>query len=62
MDAGEGRADDTEFLSVAAREIAREFDVKAATAGRWNRKLGDVDTLRRTLGRNAPKHYLDLIR
>ena len=53
-----------DFDVEAIQRIASHFEIPISTAIEWKTKLGDLETLRQTLGANAPEseQYLALLR
>lgn len=58
---GSQEPDESEFRDDSVRKIATEFQVPRATAATWERNIGSVEILEKTLGMNGPENYLDLI-
>lgn len=54
--------EDEVFWSDSIRNISLEFEVPKFTAVVWERDIGDVDVIKKTIGRNGPDNYLNLIR
>lgn len=61
MDNDTGGDNEYPFLNESVMEIAHHFNVPPTTAVSWER-LGDLESLKQTVGKNGPDDYLHLIR